>query len=322
MYADQPLADAVAPFKTDRTLRLLPVVDRQNALLGAVFEDDIREFMLSDFGRSLLANKGMDAKVEKLTRRCPVTEANGTVEAIVNSYVMSEGALGIMLIEDGRFVGYLTNNSVLRLASEREVIVAREQNPLTKLPGNEAIGRHLENIGAMRGQRLLAYLDVANFKPFNDTYGFAAGDRALLMFADLLKKFERSHGAFVAHLGGDDFFLSMVIEDASIAQIKGLQHRFACSAESLYSKEHREMGGITAIDRFGLARFYPLLTVTAGVVILPSNRADLVREEIMQALSQAKSSAKKSETQFYATLIDGTEMTSSGSIELIDQKAA
>lgn len=261
--------------------------------------------MLSEFGRSLLANKGMDSRVGRLLRRCPVAEANGTIESIVNSYVAAETSHGLILVADGRFAGYLSNNSVLRLANEKEVNQAREQNPLSRLPGNKSIEQHWDQLAWSTGVCSIAFLDFDHFKAFNDAYGFALGDRALLLFADLLRHLETRHGAFVGHIGGDDFIVSLPLPSSEAEQvICNLQLRFASAAESLYSAEDRQAGGITAIDRFGVARFFPLLRASAGVVHFPEQRLGLSREELFAHLNASKTAAKRSPEGFASVAIE------------------
>ena len=48
--------------------------------------------------------------------------------------------------------------------------------------------------------------DIDNFKEINDTQGHAVGDRALVMFANLIKQQRRSTDLF-ARMGGDEFLL-------------------------------------------------------------------------------------------------------------------
>lgn len=293
---DQPLSVVVDMFKARPELRLVPVVDRSNIVQGAVLEEEVRSFMLSDFGPSLLANRGVDSRIGKLLHRCPIGEAHGTVEAIVNSYVASESANGLILAADGRYAGYLSNHAVLRLASEREVLVAREQNPLTQLPGNQSITRHVEELLSSRGPSTLAFFDFDHFKAFNDAYGFAAGDRALLLFADLLRGLSQTLGAFAGHIGGDDFFLSLAIPGPSSEQlVRELQRKFAEDVQHLYSPGDRAQGGITAVDRFGHTRFFPLLQVSAGILHLPHLRSHLDVQAIKDQLSGGKIAAKRAE---------------------------
>ena len=288
-----PLSEAKARFDADRGLSLLPVIDEDGIFHGALYEEDMRDLLLSDFGRALLANRGVNTRVERYMRRCPVGQAHAAVEAIVNSYVSAEGATGLMLVHESRYVGYLSNHAVLRLASEREVSEAREQNPLTQLPGNQSINRHIAQLLHEAGTATLVLMDFDNFKAFNDTYGFAAGDRSLHMFADLLRRLPRGRSAFAGHIGGDDFFVSLQGEDEDCVQeVRALCAKFAHDVESLYSAADRAAGGIRAPDRFGVERFFPLLRVSAGVLHLPAHRQHLTIEMVEQQLATLKKSSK------------------------------
>jgi diguanylate cyclase (GGDEF)-like protein len=288
-----PLAEAQARFDADRSLSHLPVVDADMRFLGALYEEDVRDLLLSDFGRALLANRGVSTRVERYIRRCPVGEAHATIEALVNSYVSAEGATGLMLVHEGSYVGYLSNHAVLRLASEREVSDAREQNPLTHLPGNLSINRHIMGLLEEGRAATLAFMDFDNFKAFNDAYGFTAGDRSLQIFADLLRRIARERKAFVGHVGGDDFFVSLQGEASETEQhVQDLCARFARDVESLYSSTDRAAGGIRARDRFGTERFFPLLRVSAGVLHVPVNRQHLTIEMVEQQLAALKAASK------------------------------
>ena len=55
----------------------------------------------------------------------------------------------------------------------------------------------------------IALIDIDYFKPFNDNYGHAAGDKTLRMVADLLKGSLRRSSDFVARYGGEEFVLIM-----------------------------------------------------------------------------------------------------------------
>ena len=292
---DAALSEAAERFHADRDLVLLPVVDRDKVVLGAVFERDIRQVLLSDYGRELLQNRGAPTQVESSLKRCPVADLNASVEAIINSYVAAEGAAGLVLLADGRYAGYLSNTALLRLASESEISQAREQNPLTRLPGNQSIERCIGSVIAGRDPVTLAVIDFDFFKAFNDRYGFAAGDRLLQMFADLLRQLQRQAGAFVGHIGGDDFFVSLPLDGPeAVTQISELCSRFSSDASSLYSAKDRAAGGIRGRDRFGAKRFFPLLRASAGVLHLPTDRGAIDPQMIEERLTSLKTSAKAS----------------------------
>ena len=80
-----------------------------------------------------------------------------------------------------------------------------DNNPLTKLPGNTSIQRAIAE--ALGQSMAVCYIDINNFKPYNDTFGFARGDEVLRMVARIMANTVRGtkEGSFVGHIGGDDF---------------------------------------------------------------------------------------------------------------------
>lgn len=294
--ADAPIADVIAAFSAAPRARLIPVVDADRLPLGAVYEADVKPFLYNQFGHALLANKGVVGAAAKLMKRCPISDVNAPVDAIVDNFVVAGGTDGLILTRDGRYAGFLSNGALLRLVAERDVALARDQNPLTHLPGNGSISRYIEDTLSL-GQTAstLVLFDFDGFKAFNDTYGFLNGDRALRMFADQLRLAARRDGAFVAHIGGDDFFMSLPLDGlAAEAAVRRLVDKFAQDVASLYEPAHRAAGGIAALDRAGVRRFFPLLRASAALLVLPTERDRLGEDEIVARLAEGKKRAKAS----------------------------
>lgn len=85
---------------------------------------------------------------------------------------------------------------------------------LTRLPNRAHLGQLLtEGMEATERENCLlavCYLDLDHFKPVNDRYGHAAGDRLLVELARRLRSALRSHPVWsdrAARLGGDEFAL-------------------------------------------------------------------------------------------------------------------
>lgn len=57
---------------------------------------------------------------------------------------------------------------------------------------------------------VLASIDINNFKVINDNYGHEEGDRLLIGFAELLKKFLRANFDSIYRFGGDEFVVLFV----------------------------------------------------------------------------------------------------------------
>ncbi|MFD2262481.1 bifunctional diguanylate cyclase/phosphodiesterase [Lacibacterium aquatile] len=258
-------------FRNDDAPSIVPVLDERKRPLGVVRERELKPFAYSRYGGELLRNKGIGDSIREFIRPCPVCDVETRVDRIVEAFSGDAAADGIILTEEGRYVGFLSPRALLKLVNEYNLAAASDQNPLSRLPGNHRIERHLEQVVDDTSRpACLVYFDFDNFKPFNDTYGFRQGDRAILMFAELLRNAATSHGGFAGHVGGDDFFfgLSGLPEEEALTIVADIVAKFRTDAESLYDAEARAAGFITAKDRFGETREFPLLRVSGVVVCM------------------------------------------------------
>lgn len=291
-----PIAEAVARFKQGYDLPFIPVTDKDDLILGAVREADIRHLIFGDYSSALLRNKGIDQRVDAFATRMPVGEISFSQEELVDAYIVAASDSGLIMARDERYVGVLTNVALLQLASERAVAIARDQNPLTALPGNQSIQHHVAASLDAGESRTLVFFDFDNFKPFNDKYGFEAGDRALLMFAEQLARFQHTHRAFIGHIGGDDFFASLTLSaEEGTAAVGDLLGRFRSDVQSLYNHRDVAAGGMWSQDRFGKKRFFPLLRASAVVMWVDFANCQCDLAGILRRLSGGKAAAKRAE---------------------------
>ncbi len=97
-------------------------------------------------------------------------------------------------------------------ARAAEFAESAEHDPLTGLGNRRHLARRCAELlpGAERESRplALAQLDIDHFKRVNDGHGHAAGDRVLVMLAQLLRDNTRSRDVLVRH-GGEEFVLVM-----------------------------------------------------------------------------------------------------------------
>lgn len=140
-------------------------------------------------------------------------------------------------------------------------------NPLTLLPGGPAIEEEASariKSGAPLG---FFYIDIDNFKAYNDNYGYLNGDNAIKSVAGVLGSVQADFAAadvFVGHIGGDDFV--MMCDPAKAPAVAGeVAARFDAMAPGLYNKADALKGGITAKDRAGNAREFPLMSLTIAI---------------------------------------------------------
>lgn len=106
---------------------------------------------------------------------------------------------------------------VAHLASSRDVLRATAaHDPLTGLLNRRGLAHAVARRGSGDASAI-AVFDLDRFKALNDRHGHAAGDRALMLLAEVLRESRR--GDVAARLGGDEFALVMAdgVEDANRA---------------------------------------------------------------------------------------------------------
>jgi diguanylate cyclase (GGDEF)-like protein len=170
-----------------------------------------------------------------------------------------------VITKEGRYLGLGQTIDLLRLITEQQLQAAKHSNPLTLLPGNGAIRAAIDKLIENRKRYVVAYFDLDSFKPYNDVYGFAQGDQVILHLAGLLKSTFSARLDFVGHVGGDDFLVVMRSADWR-TRVKKVIQRFADTVAHMYSPEHAAAGQITAADRDGIMRSYPLLTLSVAAL--------------------------------------------------------
>lgn len=152
----------------------------------------------------------------------------------------------------------------LRRAAQKPV-----RNALTDLPGNTLIIEEVKFRLRRDEPFALLYIDIDNFKSFNDTYGFARGDQMIKVLADALVTVVQQHGGpddFIGHIGGDDFAV-LTIPERVDTLTSHLTTTFQQRIRSLYDAEDFERGYLDSLDRNGIPRQFSITTLSIGVVI-------------------------------------------------------
>ena len=149
----------------------------------------------------------------------------------------------------------------------QETISALDANPLTKLPGNISINVNLEKCLKQQTPFSVCYIDIDEFKAFNDRYGFEAGDKAIQKTAHILKEALKNANPadFIGHIGGDDFIL-ITTPDKVDSLCKEAISNFDRQIPSLYSSEDRKNGYIISKNRQGETKKFPLMSISIAVI--------------------------------------------------------
>ncbi|EHQ53429.1 diguanylate cyclase/phosphodiesterase with PAS/PAC sensor(s) [Ectothiorhodospira sp. PHS-1] len=137
---------------------------------------------------------------------------------------------------------------------------------------SQAIARARRN----RSPLAICYLDLDGFKPINDRFGHAMGDRLLLVIADRLKALLRADDT-LARLGGDEFVLLFNnLDDAN-------------EAHSLFERMLTAVAEPAILDSVCVR-----LSASMGVTFFPrdDHDADTLIRHADQAMYQAKEAGK------------------------------
>lgn len=196
-----------------------------------------------------------------------------------------------VITRDGLYHGLGQTIDLLRLITEQQLQAAKHSNPLTLLPGNGAVRSCIDRLLEAQRRFIVAYFDLDCFKPYNDVLGYAQGDQVILHLSGLLKSCFSTRLDFVGHIGGDDFVVVMRCADWRERTQKVLE-QFAAAVPGFYSPEHAAAGHMTAPDRDGKMREFPLLTLS--VAALDSNTVGATSADaIAQLLAHVKKLSKQ-----------------------------
>lgn len=183
---------------------------------------------------------------------------------------------------------YFTIKNLSRLLN-----INRRISPLTGLPGNVQIHAELKKRISNKEEFSVLYLDLDNFKAYNDVYGFLKGDEIIKFTADTIIRCihsQISDGSFVGHIGGDDFIAivpTLNCEDLC----KNIIANFDAEVTKFFTEDDSEKGYIEVANRKGVIEQFPLTSISIGVVEADKGRfANML--EIGEVGAQVKHLAK------------------------------
>lgn len=297
------LYDLFLHFKENTKSHFVPITDEFGNFLGIIYESDIKKISYSQYGLSLAQNRTFSSTLLKYIKPALSVEISWGIDKILEIYNLnSNNSLGIFITSSDKYIGFINLNSLLTLSYKRNIEIATNQNPLTKLPGNNQIEKFIDKSFKKNQKDIthIIYFDFNDFKPFNDIYGFRQGDRAILIFSELLQK-RYSKESFIAHIGGDDFFVGLKNKDKEdvFELTSNVQDEFRNSAKNIYSKEDKKNGFIISKDRFNEKRRFELLSVSAAIIEINS-KSDISNFD--NTLNIVKKASKNSKKPIYSVL--------------------
>jgi len=205
------------------------------------------------------------------------------------------------VIPPGDEIGSLSQDFMQMAVRLKELEqLSLDASPLTRLPGNIAIERSINRRLRDKISFAMCYLDLDNFKSYNDRYGYIKASEILKKTGEVIYEAVKrlnDPDAFVGHIGGDDF---VVIIDARLAKA-ACQDIIACfdaMIPAYYSEEDRAAGAIEGVDRYGVPRIFPLISMSiAALTCQPGSYATAA--EIATAAAEVKDRVKESSGSNY-----------------------
>lgn len=275
-------------FKADKTINLLVVINEQNEPIGQVYRDQLAELFSSDYGHALYDKRPVSEVMDKVPLTVDVSSSIDSVSSYITDNEHFDHRPEFVVVNNGKYVGIANVRSLLKKMTEEKIKHAQHANPLTMLPGNVVIQQKIKHLLTHKKPFQMAYFDLDNFKPFNDLYGYAAGDEVIKLVAEILKEFCSDN--FIGHVGGDDFVV--VFPNLNAEQISSVVLQvFSDRIENYLEPEHIQAGGYHSISRDGVESFFPLIKLSCGV-ITPDVNAIHSPHDIAQLASVAKKKAK------------------------------
>jgi len=240
------------------------VIDHEKEVLGLLTKNELLEKFGGRFGYSLHARKCAKDLIDRNFLVVDAMESIEEVSKLALSRPIRTMYDAVIVTQNNKYLGIVTVKDLLETAITIQVNRAVDANPLTKLPGNTVIENKVKECLSSDDDFGIIYIDLDNFKAYNDAYGFSNGDLMLMTAADCMSKCCRGE-EFRGHIGGDDFvIITDYWEVESLCE--SLIEMFKKDISELYSQRDLENGYILSKNRNGFEETFPLTTLSIAVV--------------------------------------------------------
>lgn len=289
MQLEEKAAAAYELFERDKDGAAICVVDTKGKFRGILTKTALMQAFGGRYGYNLHVKKTVkdlsNAKVLTVYKTFSIE----SVSRLAMERETSELYDPVVVLNRDKYYGIVTVKDLLSATVSIEVEKANEANPLTSLPGNRVIEQKIHQLIGESEFFAIIYLDLDNFKAFNDAYGFPNGDRMIEILARSMKK-AFGTSSFLGHIGGDDFVIISRQPNAR-EQAEIIISDFREKIHELYNDEDWERGYIVSQNRKGITERFPIASISIAIVtnqITRYNKAAELTEQIVKAKKKAK----------------------------------
>ncbi|WP_430388312.1 EAL domain-containing protein [Dyella sp. 20L07] len=282
--------DVMALFVDHPELHAVAVV-KDGHPIGLINRRLVNERMAQPFARELLARKSCTALMNSAPLVCDENRSLESLADVLRGEDQRYLSDGFIVTSGGSYRGLGTGEALVRRVSELRIDAARHANPLTFLPGNIPTTEHLERLLGGSARFAVVHVDLTDFKPFNDHYGYSRGDEMIRLLSSLLSEHVDPALDFVGHIGGDDFVVLFQSQDWR-ARCHRIIDAFNARSPGLFDTADMSRGGLRGKDRRDMPQFFPFTTVVMGAVELAPPLPQRARS-IATLAARAKRQAKR-----------------------------
>lgn len=290
--AETAVNEVMSLFHHNADLTILPLVDN-NVASGIIFREHfLFKLFSSRYGIELYGKKPIRSFIEKT----PLSFDQNTPIELVSKQLTStmRNDQAFIITHDGEYAGIGTILKLLEEITRQQIHNAKHANPLTLLPGSVPINEQVDHLLANQIAFSFGYFDLDHFKPFNDVYGYSAGDDIIKAVANTLTQHIPAESGRVGHIGGDDFIVIFMANDW-LSCCENILESFKNTVPSYYTDDDLKTGGIHTENRAGEKCFFPLISLSVGLVDPVSTSQCHSHVDIADLASEAKKQAKKIE---------------------------
>lgn len=282
-------------FKNAPNLRCLPIIDGAIPI-GIISRTTMQETFSGRYSHQLHGKKYIVNFMDCHPIIVNHLETLHEISSKITTSNSNDLNADFIITKNNHYCGVGKVGTLLKLLTNSQLQRARHSNPLTLLPGNVPIYEHIEDLINQQQGFHLAYLDINHFKPFNDYFGFSAGDEVIKNLAEIIIDKCTAKLDMIGHIGGDDFVVIFRSHDWE-KKCRAILAAFQAFTLKFYSKEEIIQQGIWCQDRSGNQTFFNLLSLAIGVVH-PEISDLLTHHDVSELASKAKKQAKKVDGNF------------------------
>lgn len=268
-------------FHENKKLYALPIVNDKERPVGMVVRQDLTEFFSKQYVKELKGKK----PITNLMDGAPIVVDRNTgiedVARIILDAGMEHMVSGFIITKDKRYYGMANGYDLLNEMTSRKqkhLFGLAHFDQLTGLPNRTLLMDRLHQAISVSNRSLraisLLFIDLDGFKPVNDNYGHAIGDRLLKEVAERLSGCLRE-GDTAARLGGDEFVIVLLESDL----------------ERAITVAHRILGTLRVPYEFG-KKTISSISASIGIAEYPEHAEDI--DSLLTSADNAMYLAKKS----------------------------